>query len=134
MSRTLTLVYDDQTSITLARPSIADGRIRRQIFAALTALKADAYVDLFAYFVTQLDTPVLGFERIKVYPGDDAIMALYTRWCETIDEPYCTTLTAAIRQLNDLDVPDSAKKKLEQSLGNTSDTVTTPSQSVPMPN
>src|SRR5689334_13557680 len=105
--QSLTIEYEG-SSITLARPKLSDGQVRRKIWKALEVYEGErsGSADVFAYVVTQMtaytlpDSPDYRIPRLLVYPGDEAVIAAYDEWCQEIDEAFSNTLSRNIIDLN----------------------------------
>lgn len=108
---TLTVEYDNGEStvtVVLARPSVADGLLRRKIAAALDG---STHAHVFSFFVTQIvSTKGIDFQKLTVYPGDEEVQALFERF-KTQDEAFSDLLNAKMSVLNGYIKDDSSEKK-----------------------
>lgn len=113
--RSISVNYEDEVFITLTRPSIADGRVRRELWKALAQNETAA---VFGFFITQLVAcEGLNFVRMSVYPGPEAAEGLFERFTQEVDEALYEQIAQAINQLNDFG--SDSKKKSEPQPANT---------------
>jgi hypothetical protein len=114
--RTITAEYED-IQITLARPTLADGRMRAKVWAALRKEEGSATnsATMFGWVITQIVSTVnYDFEKMVVYPGDERVVEMYEIWMNETDEKLNELLSEKIVDLNGLRRPDSAEKKLSE--------------------
>lgn len=118
MPRTIDVDYEE-IHIVLARPSIADGLLRRKIWSELRRLVSNdnpaehQFTTLFGAVITQIQTcEGLNLQKLTVYPGDDELLRIYESFKNQVDEMLVTLLENTIAPLNGYDktVEDLKKK------------------------
>lgn len=113
---TTSIEYEDK-KITLARPTLADGRVRRQIWGVMkeTGKDKEQGAQAFGYFITQLvvdQTEGLDFTKMSVFPGADEVTVLYEKFVLVIDEALSDLLIEKVSILNGYFKPDQMEKKV----------------------
>ena len=113
--RTVIIEYDD-INIELARPTILDGQVRRQVWLSLKAM-GDAtpfykrYITIFGFFITQIVKCVnFDFEKMSTFTGDTATLESFMNFIGETDEKLCELLEVKVSVLNGFTVEDTEKK------------------------
>ena len=103
--RTLVVEYED-IRIELARPTISDGQVRKQMWREYRRLiNGDPLLisatNLFPCIITQIVSSVnFPFEKISGCPDDETLMSELKRFMDTTDEMLADKLSAAVSDLN----------------------------------
>lgn len=112
--QTITISFYGGVEITLARSTVADARVRRQLSTALkddTSREANAWL----FYITQLvDNQTKGIKdrKITTFPGDEKTREMFEKWSSTMDEMLLDSIIAGINQLRTMPSDEISEKKV----------------------
>lgn len=108
-SRTTSVDFGD-IHLVLARSTLADARVRRQVFEALGDDSREANV--FTFLFTQIEEATgTNWRKLEIFPGKDEVRELFTAWCEDTDEILVNAIQDAIIVLRQTPLVSTDAKK-----------------------
>jgi len=113
--QTDTIEYGD-IRIELARPTILDGQVRRQVWVSLKPAGDETpfykrYITIFGFFITQIvKCENFDFAKMTAFAGDAATLEIFLKFIAQTDEKLCELLEMRVPALNGYSTVDAEKK------------------------